>query len=104
LSELRNNLGVISEAVRARASEAVRKAALDIEAHAKVNAPVDTGALRNSITTEEVDDLNQIVGTNVEYSIYQEFGTVKMPAHPFLIPAAETVKPEFEKALRELMP
>jgi HK97 gp10 family phage protein len=102
LSRYKNNLPAISIALRQLASRAVRKAAFDIEAHAKVNAPVDTSNLRNSIQAVEIDELHAQVGTAVEYGIYQEFGTHKMHAHPYLIPASETVKPSFEKAIKSL--
>ena len=49
-------------------------------------APVDTGALRASITSKPAG-MRCDIGTNVEYAIYQEFGTYKMAAHPFLVPA-----------------
>ena len=41
-------------------------------------APVDTGRLKNSISSV-VDEQNQqvFIGTNVEYAIYHEFGTGK---------------------------
>ena len=41
-------------------------------------APVDTGRLKNSISSA-VDEQNQqvFIGTNVEYAIYHEFGTGK---------------------------
>lgn len=32
-----------------------------------------------------------VVGTNVEYSVYVEFGTYKMAAQPYLRPAVERV-------------
>jgi len=49
-----------------------------------------TGRLRSSITHEvkTADDKHQgRVGTNVHYAPHLEFGTSKMPAHPWLIPA-----------------
>lgn len=53
---------------------ALEKACLLVENDAKTRAPVDTGNLRNSIT-HEVDDNEGVVGTNVEYAPYVEFGT-----------------------------
>lgn len=32
-----------------------------------------------------------VVGTNVKYSVYLEFGTSRMPAYPFMRPAVEYV-------------
>jgi len=59
-----------------------------VENAAKVNCPVDTGNLRGSITHKvDKQDLSVTIGTNVDYAPYQEFGTYKMKAHPFLRPA-----------------
>lgn len=38
-----------------------------------------------------------LVGTNVEYSVYVEFGTSKMAAQPYLFPAAEAVMQEIHQ-------
>ena len=49
---------------------------------------IDSGRLRASIKNRvKVDEVR--VGTNVEYAPYQEYGTVKMPARPFLRPALD---------------
>lgn len=60
-----------------------------VEQGAKMLAPVDTGALRNSIMTEKMGENYWQVHDGVEYGIYQEFGTRYMAAHPFMTPAAE---------------
>jgi len=67
---------------------AIRKACLIVEGSAKGYCPVDTGNLRGSIT-HEVGEEEGKVGTNVEYSPYVEYGTVKMAAQPFFRPAAD---------------
>jgi len=56
------------------ATKALNKACLTVMNSAKEKVPVDTGNLRNSITYE-VDGNEGIVGTNVEYAPYVEFGT-----------------------------
>jgi HK97 gp10 family phage protein len=89
--------------LRQRASAAVRKAAYDIEAHAKTVVPVDTGNLKNSIQTSVEGDLTAIVGTHVEYAPYVEYGTRRMAAKPYLGPAAEAVRPGFEAAMKSLL-
>ena len=67
---------------------------------AKKLAPVDTGILETSIDTfYSADGLTGFVFTNVEYSIYQENGTHKMPASPFFEPAFEEY---YQKMLDEL--
>lgn len=61
------------------------------EEAAKSHAPVDTGHLRRSITHQLVDggteNQHALVGTNVSYAIFQEFGTRFHVAHPFMRPA-----------------
>jgi len=66
------------------------------ESYAKQLAPVDTGNLRNSITHQQYDENTEIIGTNVEYAPFQELGTRKMKAHPFLRPAAENHSQEYK--------
>ncbi|MDD5512068.1 MAG: HK97 gp10 family phage protein [Dehalococcoidales bacterium] len=75
------------------------KAALLVERDAKKESPVDTGTLRSSIT-HEVEPTEARVGTNVEYSSFQEYGTRKMQAHPFLGPALEKNKDQIIKLLQ----
>ena len=55
-------------------SKALEKACFIVENTAKALVPVDTGNLRNSIT-HEVYGNEGVVGTNVEYAPYVEFGT-----------------------------
>lgn len=98
-----NRLPELRGQLRQRASQAVRKAALDIEARAKQVVPVRTGNLKNSIQTTMESDLTAVVETAVEYAPYVELGTRRMAPRPFLGPAAEAVKPSFEAAVTELL-
>jgi HK97 gp10 family phage protein len=94
----------IAAAMPEKASAVVRKAAFDIEGQAKNRAPVDTGALKNSISTEFEDNgLTGIVAPTVEYGIYVEFGTKRMSAQPYMIPAAEAVAPAFIGAMKQML-
>lgn len=66
------------------------KMCVQIDRRAKQLCPVDTGRLRSSISWAIVPDgrsIAGVVGTDVEYAPYVEFGTVKMDAQPFLRPA-----------------
>ncbi len=68
----------------ARALEAI---GIQAEGDVASLAPVDTGRLRDSITHEtHAEEESVHVGTNVEYGKYQEYGTSRMRAHPFLKP------------------
>ena len=67
-------------------------------------APVDTGNLKNSLTSEvHMEEKAVYVGTNVEYAPYQEFGTYKMLAANggtgFLKPAIENHMDEYKHIL-----
>ncbi len=59
--------------------DAVTKSMMLVQRSAKINAPVDTGRLRASITpTVKVvgeGNVQGIVGSNVEYAPYMELGT-----------------------------
>lgn len=54
--------------------------------------------------TAPADDAGEItvyVGTNVQYAPYQELGTIKMDARPFLRPAVENSKDEVEQIIEQ---
>lgn len=72
--------------------------ALEVERDAKKFSPVDTGRLRSSITHRLGNNYAE-VGTSVEYGIYQEFGSSKMRAQPFLTPAFEANKEKIKARL-----
>lgn len=59
-------------------NQAMEQACILVENEAKIKCPVDNGLLRNSIThyiEDNPDELIGVVGTNVEYAPYVEFGT-----------------------------
>ena len=102
-----------------------------IASQAKLLAPVDYGQLRNSLSasnlretkllnnmegekadaldTQGLKDDEVYVGSNSDHAIFQEYGTVKQPAQPYLRPAMEAVVQRktpaeiFEKYGREAM-
>lgn len=71
-----------------------------VKGSARAKAPVDTGQLRSSISSQ-ASGFNCLVGTNVEYGIYQELGTYKMPPHPFLVPALEENENEIVNIIKD---
>jgi HK97 gp10 family phage protein len=89
--------------VRAGARLAVTKTVADLEAQAKSRAPVDTGALRNSITGTMTGETEGEVSTNQEYAPHQEWGTRFQPGTPFMRPAADAVRPGFEAAMKAVL-
>lgn len=65
--------------------DAMRKATMVVTRSARKRAPVDTGVLRASIMPEVVMRdrvITGVVGSNVKYAPYQEFGTRPIPNVP----------------------
>jgi len=107
-----------------KTSQAIREIAKTAEGHMKMFAAVDTGAMWNSIgismnkygnakaaaqaakaanpdvvitpLPEPPNDHTAFVGPQVEYGVYQEFGTYKMAAHPFVMPGIDMAARDFE--------
>ena len=73
--------------------DAMRTATLLVVRDAKLNAPVDTGRLRASITPEVrvmTKVVQGIVGSNVVYAPFQELGTKRMKGRFYLRRAIES--------------
>lgn len=91
-----------------------------IASQAKLLAPVDYGQLRNSLSasntsrtellnnmagekaealdTQGLKDDEVYAGSNSDHAIFQEYGTVKQPAQPYLRPAMEAIVQRKEPA------
>lgn len=61
--------------IEKRLEQALLKGGEAVRAEAVLHCPVDTGRLRSSLTVEQVNPFTVLVGTNLEYGIYVEFGT-----------------------------
>lgn len=76
----------------------MEKAVDKIHQDVQSRAPVDTGQLRDSYRTKvttEGDAAVGYVGTNLDYAIHQEYGTVHQSGTPHLRPALEANQKEF---------
>ena len=73
-----------------------------IERMAKVKAPVDTGALKNTIFSATAGNLTYKVTAPQHYAIYVEKGTRKMRSQPYLKPALDAERPKLISNLRKL--
>jgi HK97 gp10 family phage protein len=82
----------IAATLDARVTAAMRTAAEQVEQDAKARVPVATGGLRDAIHTEmEGDSVSVIAGDDdVFYGHLVEYGTSRVPARPFLVPALES--------------
>lgn len=89
--------------VGARAAVVVRHAAHEVEARGKRAAPVDTGALRNSISTDfAFFSIEAEIGPTVGYGAYVELGTSRQAPQPYMFPAGDAVEPGFRAALEQV--
>jgi HK97 gp10 family phage protein len=121
----------VSEHLHVALAKIIKTAAFNIEARAKNEAVVDTGAMRAAIYTvtrnssgyssaaaqaeslqpgapmqTEVPppekDTSAVVHAGMNYSVYVEYGTTKMAAQPFIAPAVAAEQPNFQQAIRRL--
>lgn len=95
------DLSRAADIVESRAPSIVSKTAYDIEGTGKANAPVDTGYLESTISTD-LDGLEAEIGPTAEYGGYVEDGTSRMAAQPYMGPAVEVHVPKFEGAVARL--
>lgn len=86
----------ITESLERELEQAINNTVLHGERVAKQNAPVDTGHLRRSISSE-TNGLEGELFTNVEYAPFVEYGTSNQSAQPFMLPAQQ----EMEKKLND---
>lgn len=126
-----SRLNQILEHLPGNTDQAIRAVAFAIEGKAKMKAPVDTSALRNSIYTrtdkgsfsdgKRIANLPEVpgdpvrvelprpndstahVGPSVEYAIWVEFGTDRMSAQPYLGPATNSAADELEAQMRNVV-
>ena len=103
-----NGFGAIPELLREEAARIVRETAEGVVQQAQALAPVDTGALRDSIRVAageltDGESIDSMVEVDVPYALFVEYGTVRHPAQPFLTPAIEGARTEFEARMIEAM-
>ena len=94
-----DNSGAVLSEMAKSVAVALEAIGLQAENYAQINAPVDTGRLRDNIT-HIVDDHSVTIGTNVEYAPYVELGTSKRSEHPFLMPAIADHFDEWQNILK----
>ena len=102
LSKLRRVIAGEQAAID-RGARAYAQAVADL---AEQLAPFETGELRDSIHVEEGDRPGSYrVVASAPHAAFVEFGTHKMPAQPFLNPAAQRVRPLpfFAREIAELV-
>jgi len=101
--EIQDRLKKINKIATNDIEQALINSAEIVKKDAKLNVPVDTGRLKQSISheTENFGSNNPaaIIVTNVEYAKAVEYGSSRGAAQPFLFPAYNNNK---QKILKEL--
>jgi HK97 gp10 family phage protein len=105
IAELEARLAATMARVGVASEAGLRAVAISIINEAKLFAAVDTGRMRASLSggpdavgpggirnDNTLQGPGVIVGTNVDYAFFVEFGTRFMSAQPFLRPALEVVR------------
>lgn len=93
VDSLRDRLRMLKPHVREGTEAAAREAGRMGEAMMKGLAPVDTGRLRDSIRHEVQGATVRLgPGDEIEYAIFQEFGTSRMAAQPYVRPTVEALR------------
>ena len=101
----------VESAVESAVERALEICGGKCETYAKKLCPVDTGRLRNSITHQAESWDTELIGTNVEYAPYVEFGHHQEPGRyvPAIgkrlvrdwVPPKEFLRPALENHLKE---
>lgn len=103
LKVISNKLPFAPEAMQKLASEVVYETAERIVNRAKILVPVDTGYLKSTIRVLPVNDLNAAVIVNAPYAALVEYGTRRQAAQPFLTPAIQSQRSNFEDDMAEVL-
>lgn len=85
------------------AKRVVRNNGEELQRKAQRNAPVDTGALKESIGLEVVDNgLTAEVAPTVKYASYVEYGVRRATAQPYMHPAFNEQSAKFKSDMDKL--
>ena len=97
-----NHSASVAKQIDKQVADIIERATLAVEADAKKHAPVDTGALRNSLQSSFPTTKTGVVSASVEYAPYVELGTIHNRPQPFLLPALRAVAPKLRTHLRAI--
>lgn len=92
-----------SPKVMERSSQVIRNNTERLKASAKAKAPVDTGFLKNHITSSYPNRLEGHVKSEAAYSGYQEYGTRFQTGTPHIRPALQEIEPQFKQDMNNVL-
>ena len=92
-----------SQKAMEQSSQVIRNNTERLKASAKAKAPVDTGFLKNHITSSYPNSLEGHVKSEAAYSGYQEYGTRFQKGTPHIRPALQEVEPQFKQDMNNVL-
>lgn len=92
-----------SQKAMEQSSQVIRNNTERLKASAKAKAPVDTGFLKNHITSSYPNSLEGHVKSEAAYSGYQEYGTRFQTGTPHIRPALREIEPQFKKDMTDVL-
>lgn len=95
ISEATKRLALLPADIDKGLGRAIKKSAFLIERYAKQLSPVDTGRLRNSISSD-VYPMEATIEPHVNYAIYVHEGTRHFDPRPFMRNAGEQAREQIE--------
>lgn len=98
-TSLDRRLAAIAANSEPMANEIVKNLGVIAHKSARSNAPVDTGALKQSITLE-VEGNEAEIGSALEYAPHLEYGTTSQAAQPYLRPAVRDAQRQAKNVLK----
>lgn len=105
LDRLARDMDRASDRLMDRADRVVRASTLQTEALGKANAPVLTGLLRSSISSDfdrGATSSRGETGPDTSYDVFVHDGTSRQAPNPFMDRAADVVEPQFYAAMEAL--
>jgi len=101
MSVVRKQYVDMSKVARDAGEYTVQEVAFAVQGQAVALAPKDTSNLASSIDVKRNSNVESEVYTNVEYGVYQEFGTRFMKAQPYMRPSVDKIKSRLAKIWRQ---
>ena len=92
-----------SRKVMEQSSQVIHNNTEKLKANAKAKAPVDTGFLKNHITSSYPNRLEGRVKSEAAYSGYQEYGTRFQTGTAHIRPALQEIEPQFNKDMTDVL-
>jgi hypothetical protein len=94
-AKLESRFPAIIAGAEANASVAVDRTCERIDERAREHSRVASGMMRDGWQHQMVGQFEGIVFNLVEWTVYNEYGTINMPAQPMMQPAIEESRDEF---------